>query len=236
MYPWCSPMMASGLGEKSGPVFLERFCRRPSWCRSKMKGTYSLLEDLIGNFGGLGIFIFGTLLHHFDLAKFARILLKFPVLFTPPPWFHLGGKNGHREGSLKWCHSLRLQLLSLPLLPAACALALERSRPKVGGFKDDFNLNELDNFGIQVSQKNTHHIDAATQPGHSSCLHWHSTCCPGHPTCPGCPIAPVHSNSLAQPTFGKALAIWSPTSANDLPLQGQKKTPEKNSINWMWVM
>ena len=55
---------------------------------------------------------------------------------------------------------------------------------------------------------------------------------PGHPTCPGRPIAPVHSNSLAQPTFGKALAIWSPTSANDLPLQRQKKLQKKtNELN-----
>ena len=90
----------------------------------------------------------------------------------------------------------------------------------------------LTTLGFRFHKKNTHHIDVATQPGHSSCLHWHSTCCPGHPTCPGRPIAPVHSNSLAQPTFGKALAIWSPTSANDLPLQRQKKTPEKtNELN-----
>ena len=38
-------------------------------------------------------FSLGTLLHHFDLTKFARFWLKFPVLFAPPPWFHLGGKK-----------------------------------------------------------------------------------------------------------------------------------------------
>lgn len=103
------------------------------------------------NFGGLGIFI-GHFVAPFWPGKICQnFWLKFPVLFAPPPWFHLGGKNNHREGSLKWCHSLRLQLLSLPLLPAACALALERSRPKVGGLKSLTTLGFRFHKKVQIT-------------------------------------------------------------------------------------
>lgn len=93
MYPWCSPMMASGLGEKSGPVFLELFPEAILMQVKNERHIFTTGRSIVVVILVASEFSLGTLLHHFDLAKFARI---FGWNSPSSLHHHLGSTSGEK--------------------------------------------------------------------------------------------------------------------------------------------